>query len=577
MAGMGLGRASEHHQTHSAVLHLSGSLSYILESVATDSTRRPVPEGTTDEQPEGEDTPGFFAIPVGWHRSKRRGAASVPPDEEGVNATVVAPGPSTSLVARASRSLGRPQRRPERRAQLRHRVPGIRAEVTTPTGARFQFTAVNVSSNGVLVSGRAGGALVPGVGMTCQIQLSGFGQMVSFDAHLVRAEGYSSGGSEPNLAFQFALLTQEQHGQLVQLIRRASQMPPPQRPSPWLVPVSGALVLFGVIAGGAYFLANRPSPLPVAVMTATRADVVHAASSRSPGEILAAQRETIRSNIRSAKVIKLHVKPGDRVVMGDLLARFDEALLSEGVKAAQNRLTTAQAQRRRALAQMGAPGDPSAGEALRRAEAAVANAASELDQKRGEMTVGEILAPFDGVVAELNAQSGDMLRPAAPICELVDDSGFRAHIPLDEADAGRVQLGMPARISVAGSDQPLEGIVESVGRLVRSDKAGKFVYVDLALPKGAPVKVGTSATADLILGRKENTLMVPEAAVLGEGSKRTVYVVDSSNQIEAREVTVGFTTKDNVEITSGLEDGAIVVSNAGTTGLRAGIVVDPKR
>jgi multidrug efflux pump subunit AcrA (membrane-fusion protein) len=85
---------------------------------------------------------------------------------------------------------------------------------------------------------------------------------------------------------------------------------------------------------------------------------------------------------------------------------------------------------------------------------------------------------------------------------------------------------------------------------------------------------GLYAQATITLEKKNNALVVPVQA-LNQGDQNTVYVVNSSNKVEVRPVTLGIQTADDAEILSGLKEGeSIVVSDR--SGLKAGQEVQPK-
>jgi hypothetical protein len=66
------------------------------------------------------------------------------------------------------------------------------------------------------------------------------------------------------------------------------------------------------------------------------------------------------------------------------------------------------------------------------------------------------------------------------------------------------------------------------------------------------------ATVALKVDRRPQALAVPTEAVAG-GRSAIVYVVDSNQQIEVRTVTLGLETPTSYEVTSGLNEGDLVL------------------
>ncbi|MBU1338015.1 MAG: efflux RND transporter periplasmic adaptor subunit, partial [Acidobacteria bacterium] len=62
-----------------------------------------------------------------------------------------------------------------------------------------------------------------------------------------------------------------------------------------------------------------------------------------------------------------------------------------------------------------------------------------------------------------------------------------------------------------------------------------------------------------IIGMKENVLAVPRKAILYKQNKTYVFV-KQGNSVSQREITIGLTEEDLVEITSGLNGGEVIVT-----------------
>ena len=74
--------------------------------------------------------------------------------------------------------------------------------------------------------------------------------------------------------------------------------------------------------------------------------------------------------------------------------------------------------------------------------------------------------------------------------------------------------------------------------------------------------------AEIILSEKENVLVIPTEALV-QREKNFVWTVDSEGKARKKEVDVGLSTDEEVEIINGLEEGEEVVSK-GAIGLKEG-------
>ena len=97
--------------------------------------------------------------------------------------------------------------------------------------------------------------------------------------------------------------------------------------------------------------------------------------------------------------------------------------------------------------------------------------------------------------------------------------------------------------------------------------------VDVSNPQGVLIP-GIYAEATLVLDRRGDALVIPLQAMNQEGDKASVLIVDRSNAIQSREITLGIRSDTDAEILSGLREGEeVVISDR--SGLRAGELVRP--
>ena len=195
-----------------------------------------------------------------------------------------------------------------------------------------------------------------------------------------------------------------------------------------------------------------------------------------------------------------------------------------------------------------------------------------LEEAQSALEWETIVAPFTGVVASVNVEEGDII-PApgvsqVAIVHLIDTSSMELVVELDEIDVPGVRPGQKAVISVdALPDVLLEGGVVSVSPLAKVE-AGVVSYetkVGFDVPQGSHLRVGMSATVDIVLSERSGVLLVPARAIDydPEGSPVVQVMVtrepEGTREIEERSVVIGLSDGFQTEIISGLWEGEIVV------------------
>jgi HlyD family secretion protein len=190
-------------------------------------------------------------------------------------------------------------------------------------------------------------------------------------------------------------------------------------------------------------------------------------------------------------------------------------------------------------------------------------ARANLESAKLNLEKAVITAPFDGVVADTTITEGKEISAATlatPAISLVDTSEIEMSGFIDEIDIALVQPGQEANIELdALPDEEVKGEVAFIS-LVGTTQAGVVSY-DTIITLEKPVEElrdGMTATAEVIIERRNDVLFIPNKAIRGtwENPWVEVYI---DEQVEEREITLGLTDGINTEVLSGLEEGEKVV------------------
>jgi len=190
---------------------------------------------------------------------------------------------------------------------------------------------------------------------------------------------------------------------------------------------------------------------------------------------------------------------------------------------------------------------------------------AELSLESAELNLekAEIVAPFDGVVADITITEGKEISTAAlatPAISLVDPTDIELRGFIDEIDIAIVKLSQEANIILdALPDEEVKGSVSFISP-VGTILAGVVSYdttITLENP-AAELRDGMSATAEVIIERRDDVLLIPNRTIRGTTENPTVLVL-VDEQEEEREITLGLTDGINTEVLSGLEEGEKVI------------------
>jgi macrolide-specific efflux system membrane fusion protein len=271
----------------------------------------------------------------------------------------------------------------------------------------------------------------------------------------------------------------------------------------------------------------------------------------------------------SGVVARLHVRIGDRVARGQLLAELETRELVARRDQAQAALAAAEAtmqyaradlRRKQALSEgaLLAPADLDVAERGRGvAEQQHAEARANLDYARTQLDYARITAPIAGIVASVTTQEGETVAAsfAAPtFVTLVDLERLEVWAYVDETDIGRVATGQAARFTVdTYPDQEFPGRVTAVypQAEVRDNVVNYVTVVTFDPPPGRTLRPEMTTTVTLAIETREDVLAVPRRAVRREQGRSFVYTAAG----EKRTVTTGVRDESHVEVLDGLREG----------------------
>lgn len=213
----------------------------------------------------------------------------------------------------------------------------------------------------------------------------------------------------------------------------------------------------------------------------------------------------------------------------------------------------------------------SANSKLKQAEAQVAQAKAQLDEKEKEYENSTIVSPIDGVVLSRDVEVGTAVSSililgssATLVMTLGDIHQVYVKGKVDESDIGKVFLGQPARIKVESyKDKTFSGKVTKISPMgVEKDNVTTFeVRVSIDNSSGE-MKSQMTANAEILLEEHKGILMVPEGALIyDKDRKASVQVPDPAAKDGHKkvDVTVGISNGSKTELLSGLKEGQQVI------------------
>ena len=355
---------------------------------------------------------------------------------------------------------------------------------------------------------------------------------------------------------------------------------------------------------------TRPEPVQVVLAEVERGRVEATVSNTRAGTVKACRRSKL-APATGGQVSVLPVKEGQRVAANDILMVIWNQDLAAQIELAQSEVTTTNAQieesclaaevasreanrLERLLEQRVVSEDEAdrvrTNAAVKRAGCRAARASLQVSLARERVTRAALertvlRAPFDGVVAEVNAELGEFVTPSPPgiatppAVDLIDDTCLYVTAPIDEVDAPAIAPGMPVCVSLDAFEEKLcEATVRRIAPYVFDrEKQARTVEIEVGLAGNdatAGMLPGYSADVEVVLEARDNVLRLPTEAVL-EGYRVLVYDPAEEKLIERR-FEPGLSNWRHTEVVTGLTQGERIVLSVDREGVVAGALARPE-
>jgi RND family efflux transporter MFP subunit len=192
----------------------------------------------------------------------------------------------------------------------------------------------------------------------------------------------------------------------------------------------------------------------------------------------------------------------------------------------------------------------------------------------------EIIAPFTGVVTMRYADTGSLIQSGTssntqsmPVVRVAQSDVLRLRMPVPETDVPYIAVGGEVQVKVNATGKTFVGKIVRFSRALDTNTRTMLTEVDVANPD-LTLSPGMYAETVIQLQQRRNALILPAQAVVQNGDQSFVLVVDGTNHVVKRNVTLGIQTANRVEIISGLQNGEQVIAS-GQTNYQAGEVVTP--
>jgi RND family efflux transporter MFP subunit len=328
----------------------------------------------------------------------------------------------------------------------------------------------------------------------------------------------------------------------------------------------------------------------------------------------------------SGTVKEVLVEIGDSIAEGEVLARLDTLSLERSVQQAEIDVKSA----RMSLERAKEPKTNSSGTEILTApdpldieikEFQLETAKMNLEEEKIKLENATMVAPFAGLVAEVNVADGDQVSESTVAVRLIDPKRFAVDVMVSEMDIYKINVGTTATVNVEALpsivfpakvayispvatvqsnvvNYPVQVELESLDtlqeqrqeqitpsgstgeiseRFKEAIESGQMTQEQVdemmsrrqqrsqsgqtaaALPEGFLLREGLTVTVTIVVDEASGVLMVPNAAITSRGRQTSVRVMLPDGVTEERQIETGISNWQYTEVVGGLSEGEQIV------------------
>lgn len=179
--------------------------------------------------------------------------------------------------------------------------------------------------------------------------------------------------------------------------------------------------------------------------------------------------------------------------------------------------------------------------------------------------VNPVVSTVTGTVISMPVNPGDTVSSSTVIAAVGSLRDLKITVYVSEKYSGYLKKGLKAYVSFTSMPgEEFSAKVTSVSPVVNN--LNRTIETVLELDKyDSRIKPGMFATVSLVIQEEDNSFVVPKSAIKTYNTDSTVFVIDENNTAKRVVVTTGISNDNDIQITSGLEEGMQVITAGSAT------------
>jgi hypothetical protein len=176
-----------------------------------------------------------------------------------------------------------------------------------------------------------------------------------------------------------------------------------------------------------------------------------------------------------------------------------------------------------------------------------------------EYTNGTYLtAPYNCVIVSTNLPNEDEVCTTSHYIEIKSIDSLSMNLSVSETDINKIEIGDAVDITITATEEKIEGYITSISEVGSYSSSGSYFTAQVTFENNGNLKIGMSATCEIIIEKAENVVAVPLEAIQTSDDGKYVIVVNKDGSTSNVSVETGISNDAYIEIKSGISENTTV-------------------
>ncbi|ENX38482.1 efflux RND transporter periplasmic adaptor subunit [Acinetobacter sp. NIPH 2100] len=324
--------------------------------------------------------------------------------------------------------------------------------------------------------------------------------------------------------------------------------------------ILGLLIVSSLLLSACQKEVPKTEEIPYVMVTQPSSN--HVDQKSYAGDVQARQQTALAFRV-GGQITERYVDVGDRVKVGQVLAKLDVKDAQLQMNAAKAQLNSAQAaakiaaeeyQRYQQLLPVNAV-SRSQFDAVKNqyesAQASLQQARSNYEVSSNQTGYNQLVSNKNGVITQRQIEIGQVIAAGQAVYQLAIDGEREVVFGVPEQAVSSIKVGQPVWVTLWS--QPDARFAAKVREVSPAADQSRTFTVKVSLLEGqSTIQLGQSARV-FFVANENNVLSVPLSSVTANDQQAYVWVVNANQSIRKVPVTLGTYGRDSVPVVSGLK------------------------